>query len=220
LPTDVIVLEKIRAIQDAVKTRRATFPKEISRRLEEWLIAEPLATSDELIARLKQEDSSSIITTSSLPADTWIKHKVGHIRSTLKHKWDLEHPLPQRCYALLKAWIGNNTDTPAQTLLDRLKLDLTVDQEELAALPSLEICLKKIETLREKEQQQQRAFPKDAFQLLEQWLLAVKTVNNDTLIERLRRDPTVAQANLLPLDDKKIRKKLEYIRHKLKGKLK
>ena len=138
------------------------------------------------------------------------------LRSSLKQKWEEEHPLPDRCYAVLKEWIGKDIDTPAQVLLDRLKIVL--DQQQLVSLPSVEICLKKIEHLRQKERQQLCAFPKDAGKLLEHWLLADKTVNNDTLIERLRRDPSISQADL-PEDDKRIRKKLERMRYRLKGKL-
>jgi hypothetical protein len=101
-------------------------------------------------------------------------------------------------------------------LLDRLKI--VMDQAQLALLPSAEICLRKIENLRKKEEQQLCAFPKDAIKLLEHWLLAGKTVNNDTLIERLRRDPSILQADL-PAEDKQIRKKLEHMRYRLKGKL-
>jgi hypothetical protein len=59
LPADEIVLQKIHALQESFQGRLAAFPKEIARRLEEWLIAEPLTTADALLARLKQDPSIS-----------------------------------------------------------------------------------------------------------------------------------------------------------------
>jgi hypothetical protein len=108
LPADEIVLQRIQDVHDAVMTRLVAFPKDIARRLEEWLIAERLL----------------LCPTTSLPADTWIKKKVGMIRYSLKQKWEEEHPLPDGCYVALKEWLGKDIETPAQVLLDEIKIVL------------------------------------------------------------------------------------------------